>query len=172
MPLWKVWHQLVCHDFVVCSARFKRPFWDYSWIPQLVSGLISTGLLEASHLNSVTNLRAQQARLVKNNCRFFSCLSRTDEIRTCAFVKVWNQFVCPCFVVRSARFNRPFWDYSRISQLVFGLISTSLLDASHLNSVTNLRAQRARLMKNNCRFFRCLSRTWSTTIILCHQRQL
>jgi len=83
MPLCKVWNQLVCHDFVVRSAQFNRLFWDYSRIPQLVFGLISTGLLDASHLNSVTNLRAQQARLVKNNCRFFRCLSRIHKTHMC-----------------------------------------------------------------------------------------
>ena len=69
-------------------------------------------------------------------------------------------------MIRSARFNRPFWDYSRIPQLVFGLISTGLLDASHLNSVTNLRAQQARLVKNTAKSVGLTTSTMSKRLIL------
>ena len=167
MPLWKVWNQVVCHGFVVCSARFSpsvlrlmRGFrnWFPVWLQQVFL---------RHNLNSVTNLRAQRARLLKNNCSFFRCLSRTHEIRTC----LCGKFGISLFVTIS-------WFARHDSSDRFGIIrgfrnwfpvwfQQVFLMLSHLNSFTNLRAQQARLVKNNCRFFRCLSRIHKTHMCVC-----
>ena len=100
-PNGRVWWRIIADFFAVCHGLMKSA---HAFMESLESAclwrfcdLLGTILTDRSkimhgfrnwfsvwlqqvflrhNLNSVTNLRAQKARLVKNNCRFFRCLSQ------------------------------------------------------------------------------------------------